>query len=51
MSLTDKLFMLPNEKIAMALGMKVEDINIKEKANFRKDFVWAIKTANNDLIY
>jgi len=51
MSVTNKLFMLPNEEVALALGMKKEDINIKEKVNLSNDLAWATKTAKNELVY
>ena len=51
MSLTDKLFMLPNEQVAMALGLNKDDLHMKEKVTFRNDLVWAIKTAKKELIY
>ena len=49
MSITAKLVLLPNQLIALALGVKEEDSKFDAKKTLAKDLIWAIKTAKKDI--
>jgi len=49
MSITAKLAMLPNQMIALALGVGKDDLKMNSKETLAKDLMWAVKTAKKEL--
>ena len=48
-SFSKKLDMLPKDKIAVALGIKEDEITKKHMIELQKDLIWALKTSKKEI--